>query len=124
MTAADNNELERLRWYLREWVSWVHDWFPRLGYPSAVPYLYAMRPSVATASEAEDGRDQFAMHILDAAVDSLPPDERAALRVFYLREAGPAVWRSNRIPLEQIAVLCEQAELHLIPIVKSKGLAL
>lgn len=117
--------LQDLRYYLRAWRRWVRAWRAPLGYPSAVPFVMEMMPGVSAYDEIEeDDITAIVMRSIDAEVESLESDKRAAVRMVYLNEVMPAVWRSARWPQEKVYRLCDQAELEMIPRLRLRGVVL
>lgn len=130
---VEDRALEDIRFYLRAWRRWCHAWKPMLGYPSQAPFVRVMRPSVAWDSDSDqraeaDSRDEEVdaeiLRALDVCVASLPVLHRIAVRIIYLRETGPAVWRSNRLSLSDAAKLCGEAERELIIMLRRKNVLL
>ena len=111
-------ELQSVRDLLRDWRRWKRGWWPHLGLPGAVPYFNQMRPTFDGYTEGDDYDrliDAATMLAVDQAVEKdLTPSQRMAVKVIYLNEIGPAVWRSNRLPVSQVRRLCEEAELLLV----------
>jgi hypothetical protein len=120
--------LDSVRYYLRQWVSWRRGWFPHLGAPSSVPYIDAMVGSRPMDGYDDPDGDDARIHAetmrqVDQAIErDLTADHKHAIIVVYMREAGPAVWRSNRKPMSEIRSLCWQAEQALIPLLRRRDL--
>lgn len=112
------SELQSVRELLRDWCRWKRGWWPHLGYPGAVAYIDQMRSTFDSYTEGEDYDriiDAATMNAVDRAIEKdLTPAHRAAVMVVYLNELGPAVWRSNRVPLTQVHRLCDEAERALV----------
>ena len=136
MNARDDSlALNDLRHYLRAWRRWTRSWRPGLGYPPSWPLAKVPNKPAVSCGNVEDALEEpyrfeedIEDHILkaiDAVVDSLPADKRAAVRLVYLREEpGMAVFRSGRMSLEVAAVLCNAAEVEMIPMLRLKGVVL
>lgn len=126
MTAAvEDAALQDVRYYLRAWRRWVRAWRTPLGLPSAVPFVGKMIPSVSAFDEIEqEDIDALVMRKLDAEVESLPADQRAAVRIVYLNEVMPAVFRSSRWPKDTVYRLCDAAERAMIPGLRARGVVL
>ena len=122
------SELQSVQKLLRDWRYWKRGWKPDLGYPHAVPYIHQMRPIFDSYTEGEDYDriiDTAEMRAVDAAVEKdLTPPQRAAVLLVYLNEIGPAVFRSNRMPMDQAKRLCYEAELALIPALRRRDVRL
>lgn len=116
--------LEDVQYYLRAWRSWVRAWRAPLGYPTAVGWVGQMLPSVSWDDEIYEEVDASILRKVDAEVESLPPDQRAAVRLVYLNEVLPAVFRSCRMTTETARRLCRQAELEMIPRLRARGVVL
>lgn len=125
---AEWRALRSVQDLLRQWARWDRRWKPKHGYPSAVPYLDNIRPTVDSYSEGEDYDEEIdaaAMKSIDQALEhDLTRHQAIAIRMTYLNEVGPAVWRSNRVPRAQVRRLCEEAELALIPALRRRHVRL
>lgn len=109
-------------------------WRPKLGYPPEAPYVRLMRPAVSVGNaednyadsywDSSEEADEWILKAIDAEVESLDAIKRAAVRMVYLREIGPAVFRLNRISMEEAARLCDLAELEMVPRLRAKGVVL
>jgi len=135
MGARDDAALSDLRYYLLAWRQWLRSWRPALGYPSETPMVRLMRPVVAWGNSDDGGEfhdltervDQHVLRVIDTEVENMrhvKPNWYHALRVVWLREDGPAVWRSNRLSMEDVARLADAAEIELIPRLRAKGVVL
>lgn len=123
--SAHKDKLQKLCGHLRDWARWVRGWRPPLGFPTHVPYLHEMRPTVAPDSEDVTGPDPWVMQKVDECVCALkPPILSHAIRIRYLNEIGPAVFRSGRAGKDDIKQLANAAEIKLIPMVEEKGVVL
>jgi ABC-type lipopolysaccharide export system ATPase subunit len=71
----------------------------------------------------EDEIESHILHAIEAVVDSLPGNKRAAVRLVYLREEV-AVFRSLRMSLEEAVRLCNEAEVEMIPKLRARGVVL
>ena len=113
------SEIQSVRELLRDWARWTRRWRPSLNSLSSVPYLDNMLPTIDSYAEGEDYDEEInavVMLAVDHAVErDLTRPQSIAIRMTYMNEIGPAVWRSNRIPVEQVKVLCQEAEFALIP---------
>lgn len=129
-TNNDRNELQSVRQLLRDWVRWKRNWFPDLGAPHAVAWLDEVLPSrPMDGYDDPDGDDSrihawTMKHVDDAVEKELTQAQRVAVKMIYLRETGPAVWRSNRIPIEQCKNLCLEAEVTLIKALRRRDVRL
>lgn len=101
-----------------------------MGYPHEAPFVKQMVPVVAwdssvdqraEADQAEAQVEDFILRAVDTEVEGLPTMKRAAVRLIYLREMAPAVFRSGRMTLEEAAMLCNAAEIEMIPRLRVKG---
>lgn len=120
-------ELERLRDYLSEWVSWQGGYMPaHLGGPRGAGWVSA-QSNATSATEYLERADRWAMEVVHHAVEeglAQHPDGvqmRAALRLRWLNERVAAVFRSNRFDVELMA---DRAERALVELVKRRGLPL
>ena len=122
-----------VQYYLRAWRRWVRSWTPALGYPHEAPFVKHMVPVVswdssedqlAQADEADQQVAEFVLRAVDTEVEALATLKRAAVRLIYLNETAPAVFRSGRMSLERAAYLCEVAELEMIPGLRLRGVIL
>lgn len=112
-----------VRSLILDWVRYRRGWRPDNGYPRAVPWLDQIKGHVDGWTDADDYDARIhAAHMrhVDEAIKSLPADCQHAINVVYLREIGPAVWRSARKPMKEIVDICEQAENLLIPILRRR----
>ena len=64
------------------------------------------------------------MRAVDASVEDLEPRKRASVRLIYLNEVLPAVFRSLRISDQEARRLTAQAEVELIPKLRIRGVVL
>lgn len=86
-----------------------------------------MKPTVSGWSHIEDideSLDTWIMKKLDAEIQNLSAEQRAALRLSYLNEILPAVFRSARWDRRTFNKLVAEAELELIPRLRAKGVVL
>lgn len=74
--------------------------------------------------ETSDDVDEWIVKAVDAEIESLDKEHRSAVRLVYLREEYGAVFRSNRMSMERAALLCDEAELQMIPRLRAKGVVL
>jgi aconitase B len=73
----------------------------------------------------EEEIEDSILRAIDAEVDNLNNLKRAAVRLIYLREEpGKAVFRSGRMSVEHAYMLCNQAEIEMIPKLRAKGVVL
>lgn len=124
---AQDTGLNDLRYYLRAWSRWVRAWRAPLGLPSCVSMVGQMLPSVSGWSHDEDIDDSINAHVLreiDREIERLPALERAAVKLFYLNEVLPAVFRSNRMTMVQMRELCIRAEREMLPKLIVRGVVL
>lgn len=125
-----NSELDSVRYHLRKWVGWKRGWFPYLGAPSSVPYVDSMRGSRPMDGYDDPDGDDARIHAetmrqVDQAIErDITHDQKHGILVVYMREAGPAVWRSNRKPMSEIKRLCWDGELALIPAFRRRNIPL
>ena len=116
-----SRSLDELRYYLRAWRSWVRAWRAPLGLPSSVAWLGVMPPTPAwDVDDADPNVDSFILRAIDAEIESLPPNKRAALRKYYLNEA----LSQHRLPPEELRRLCAEAESEMIPRLRARGVVL
>lgn len=117
-----------VRFYLKAWRRWVRGWRAPLGYPSVCAFVRAMRPTVdPERQDFEEEVDQWILRAVDAEVESLSPMKRAAVRLIYLNEILPAVFRSARAGvsnLEECRRLASEAELEMVPRLRLRGVVL
>lgn len=117
--------LEDLRYYLRAWRRWVRSWSAPLGYPSQCTFVRAMKPTVAwDGSDQEIEVDQWILRAVDAEIEGLQPRKRASIRLVYLNEVLPAVFRSIRITDGEARRLTTEAECEMIPKLRVRGVVL
>ena len=117
--------LEDLRYYMRAWRRWVRSWSAPLGYPSQAPFVRAMKPTVAwDGSDAEQEVDQWILRAVDTEIEGLPVKQRASVRLVYLNEIMPAVFRSLRITEGEARRLTAEAEVEMIPRLRIRGVVL
>ena len=112
-----------VRGLLKDWVRYRRGWRPDNGYPHAVPWIDQVKGHFDSWTEGDDYDIRIHatnMRHVDEAINALPNEFRHALFVVYLNEAGPAVWRSNRMSMEQIKGLCVRAEGLLIPALRRR----
>ena len=64
------------------------------------------------------------MRSLSACIRQLNGHQINSINVIYLRELGPAVWRSGRISRSQIKRICDEAEIALISLMKKADVLL
>jgi hypothetical protein len=120
-----DHALDDLRHYLRAWRRWVRDWRAPLGYPGAVPFVREMVPVVSGGWDTHDEEvDSHILRAIDAEVESLPVDQRAAVRLVYLNEVASAVFRSGRMSMETARRLCYEAEVEMVPRLRVRGVVL
>lgn len=128
-----DRSLEDVRYYLWAWRRWISGWRAPLGFPGAIPTARLMVPTVAwdstdnAGAEADEIADEIGGHILravDAEVESLPANKRAAVRLTYLNEALPAVFRSCRMERDEVRRLCAEAEVEMVPKLRIRGVVL
>lgn len=121
------SEIKQMQDLLREWRRWKASWWPQNGFPSAVPYVDSMRGSrPMDGYDDPDGDDAriraVEMRAVDRLVDSLSSPHKAAIGVVYLNEIGPSVWRSNRLPHNQVKRIAAEAERLMLPGFRREGL--
>ena len=122
---AVSTALDDLRYYLRAWRSWVRAWRAPLGYPSAVPWLRVIPPTPAwSCDDSDPDVDAFILRAINAEVESLPPTKRAAVRLTYLNETLPSVFRGARFDQVEARRLCAEAEVEMIPRLRVRGVVL
>lgn len=86
-----------------------------------------MVPHISGWSHPEDIDEQVdnhVMHALDREIENLPADKRAAVKLVYLNEILPAVFRSLRWQRETVNRLCSEAEVEMIPRLRVRGVVL
>lgn len=111
--------VEELQFYLRAWRAWVRAWRAPLGAPSAVPWCQVIHPTPSwDVDDGDPGVDTFILRAVDAEIESLPPNKRAAVRQFYLNES------IARMPQDTMRALCTEAEIEMIPKLRSRGVVL
>lgn len=111
--------VEELQFYLRAWRAWVRAWRAPLGAPSAVSWANVIHGTPAWETDDSDpGVDSFILRAVDAEVESLPPNKRAAVRQYYLNEALTKLSRT------EIKALCAEAEIEMIPRLRTRGVVL
>lgn len=130
----DTAALSDLRHFLRCWRRWIRGWRPNLGYPPEVPWLRLIKATTLGIGNADDYADEFwaqseevddyILRTVDAVVESLQPLNRAAVRMVYLREIGPAVLRTGRMSMAEASLLCDAAETQMVPALRAKGIVL
>jgi len=123
MTVPIQAQLGAVQSLLRDWVRYRRAWRPDNGYPRAVAWIDHVKGHIDGWTTGEDYDDKIhtvTMRHVDEAVKSLPSDCQHALNVIYLREIGPAVWRSGRKPMAEIRRICDQAESMLIPMLRRR----
>ena len=122
-----DTSMDDLRYYLRAWSRWVRAWRAPLGIPSCVSMVEQMLPTIDGWSDHEDINESIEGHVMraiDSEVEKLPILHKAALRLTYLNETLPAVFRSNRLSREDAKRLCQIAEQDLIPKLRLRGVVL
>jgi hypothetical protein len=122
----DGQAIDDVRYYLRAWRRWVGGWRAPLGVPSAVPYVHEMLPSVSGGAFDEQENDvaPFILRAVDAEIERLPIDQRAAVRLVYLNEVTSSVFRSGRMTIEAARRLCAAAEADMVPKLRVRGIVL
>jgi hypothetical protein len=114
--------LADLQYYLRAWRRWVRSWSAPLGYPSQCTFVRHMKPTVAwDGSDHEIEVDQWILRAIDAEIEGLDGRKRAAIRLVYLNEVMPAVFRSLRITEVEAKRLTNEAEVEMIPRLRVRG---
>jgi hypothetical protein len=68
--------------------------------------------------------DSHILRAIDAEVESLPALARAAMRLVYLNEVLPEVFRSRRMSREEAVRLTDKAESDMIPRLRVRGVVL
>jgi hypothetical protein len=131
---APDRALDDLRYYLKCWRRWVRSWRPALGFPPEWPMArIPVNPPIACGNiddaleepyRYEEDIEDSILRAVDAEVESLPNMKRVAVRLIYLREQGPAVYRSGRMSVEEAYRICNQAELEMIPRLRVRGVVL
>ena len=117
--------LDDLRYYLRAWRAWTRAWRAPLNYSSCVPWLRVMPPTPAWEAQDDDHQvDAYILRAISAEVESLPALKRAAVRLVYMNEVLPAVFRSGRMKRDEVFRLCDEAELEMIPKLRVRGVVL
>ena len=89
-----------------------------MGAPSAVPWLGVIHATPSWESDEDTGVDSFILRAVDAEVESLPHNKRAAVRQYYLNES------INRMPAAEVKALCAEAEADMIPKLRIRGVVL
>lgn len=116
MHTHDDPDMDRLREILRDYVQWLSDWKPPLGYPGQVPYVRLMRPSLVHDGDHErEGPDPWVMRIVDSCVESLPSIYKTA---FKLR------WLSRGARVTDESGLADEAERRLAKMMMGRGVVL
>lgn len=127
---SHDSALSDLRYYLKAWRGWVRSWREKLGYPSEAPFVRLCRPVVEWGGEdsgyheRSEEVDEWIIKAIDTEVENLPVLKRAAVRLIYLREVGPAMFRSGRMSIEEASRLCDLAERDMVPKLRDKGIVL
>lgn len=117
--------LEHLRYLMRCWRRWIKSWRAPLGYPSQVTWARIMPPTPAwDSSDMDEEVDEFVLRAIDAEVESLPALARAAVRLVYLNEVLPDVFRSKRLSDQEARRLTNQAEIEMVPRLRARGVVL
>ena len=112
-----------LRYYLRCWRRWLRSWRPALGFPPEAPFVRLMRPVVSWGNPEdhfqEEGEDieDWILRAIDAEVESLPEQQKKAIRQVYLRE-----WHNFK--QERATMLCDRAEADMVSRLRAKGVVL
>lgn len=120
---TQESHLRAVRLLLLEWVRYRRRWKPENGYPKAVAWVNQVHGAVGWNTEDDEYDDiirSFEMRHVDDSVKALPSECQHAIQVVYLREIGPAVWRSARKPMTEIVALCERAEVLLVPMLRRR----
>jgi hypothetical protein len=116
----DARDIQTLRYYLRLWVRHERGWRADLGHRHAVNWVGHVMGGVAYADEGDEAEEMYGpadrkiLTGIITAVEDLPARERAALRLIYLREVGPAVYRNGRLDMKEAGQLCEIAERKIL----------
>lgn len=117
--------LDHVRYLLKMWRRWIGGWKAPLGYPSKVPWIRVMPPTPAwDGSDMDEEVAGWIMRAVDASVESLHPRQRAAVRLIYLNEVLPAVFRSVRMTQQEAKRLTVEAEYELIHKLKARDVVL
>jgi len=117
--------LEDVRYYLRCWRRWLRSYSAPLGYPSTVPWVRVMPPTPPwDSSDMDIEVDGRIMQAVEAAVESLHPRKRAAVRLYYLNEVLPAVFRSARFTDSEVRRLTAEAEVELVGKLRARSVVL
>lgn len=120
----NDRALDDVRYYLRAWRSWVRAWREPLGLPGAVNWVGHMMPTVSWDETIYEEVDAAILRKVNAEIESLPADQRAAVRLVYLNEVLPAVFRSCRMTSETARRLCGKAETEMVPRLRARGVVL
>jgi hypothetical protein len=78
-------------------------------------------------TESDDREERVSSHVMtaiDAEVESLPSMLRAALKLVYMNEMGPDVFKHNRMSKAEAAHLCDRAERAMLPGLARRGVVL
>jgi hypothetical protein len=103
----------------------VRSWQAPLGYPSQCTFVRHMKPTVAwDGSDSEIEVDQWILRALDAEIEDLDARKRASIRLVYLNEIAPAVFRSLRVTEQEARRLTSEAEIEMIPKLRVRGVVL
>lgn len=111
-------DAERIKYYLLLWTNWQRsnksEINTMLGYPSQC--LLLVGGGSSSFEDMADDAESRAASIVDSIINDMPTNERIAIHHFNLA----AVWRSNRINLED----CYANALELLEAgLNKKGLA-
>ena len=84
-----------------------------------------MPPTPAWSYDDTDPEvDSFVLRAINAEIESLPVNKRAAVRQTYLNEILPSVFRSGHLSQEEVRRLCTEAEVEMIPRLRVRGVVL
>lgn len=123
MTTDQADEIEQL---LETWFRWSRAYAPALGYPRVAPYAHATPPekgNVYDDPEVIDERlDADLAQQVEACIDDLAWQHRAAIGVSMANKHGPKVFRLQRLSTEDICRYYIEAKQLLLPMLRQREL--
>jgi hypothetical protein len=122
----DRDESAQIEELLMVWYGWAKRYRPQLGAPRITPYGRHTEPD---AGNVHDDGDEVDARIatdkaeaVDACLNELTTLQRVAIGLHVAnKDAGAAVYRSERLPGEKQHQVYQEAKAELLPMLRRKG---